>query len=98
VAVRSRWIPPRATDPAIVAELERELHVATPVCRLLAARGFIDPERAKRFLRPRFDHVASLGDRGGLADLDRAVDRLTRAARNGETVLVHGDYDVDGMC
>jgi single-stranded-DNA-specific exonuclease len=26
------------------------------------------------------------------------VDRLVRAIRAGETILVHGDYDVDGMC
>jgi single-stranded-DNA-specific exonuclease len=30
-------------------------------------------------------------------DLDRAVERLTRALRDNETILVHGDYDVDGM-
>jgi single-stranded-DNA-specific exonuclease len=26
------------------------------------------------------------------------VDRLARAIRAGETILVHGDYDVDGIC
>ena len=31
-------------------------------------------------------------------DLDRAVERLARAVRAGETILVHGDYDVDGIC
>ncbi len=30
--------------------------------------------------------------------MDRAVDRLTHAIRDGETILVHGDYDVDGIC
>ena len=34
---------------------------------------------------------------GGLMDLDVAVDRLRTAARRGETVMIHGDYDVDGM-
>src|SRR6478672_8639478 len=32
-----------------------------------------------------------------LLDLDRAVERLVRAIRGGETILVHGDYDVDGI-
>jgi single-stranded-DNA-specific exonuclease len=31
-------------------------------------------------------------------DLDRAVERLVRALREGERILVHGDYDVDGIC
>ncbi len=33
-----------------------------------------------------------------MLDLDRAVDRLERAVKDRETILVHGDYDVDGMC
>jgi single-stranded-DNA-specific exonuclease len=33
-----------------------------------------------------------------LPDADVALDRLVRASREGETVLVHGDYDVDGIC
>ena len=50
---------------------------------------------AKRYLRPRLDqlHPPAL-----LMDLDRAVERLVRAVRDGETILVHGDYDVDGIC
>jgi single-stranded-DNA-specific exonuclease len=31
-------------------------------------------------------------------DLDRAVERLVRALRDQETILIHGDYDVDGIC
>src|SRR5687767_15958258 len=30
--------------------------------------------------------------------LAKAVERLARACKDGETVLVHGDYDVDGIC
>jgi single-stranded-DNA-specific exonuclease len=33
-----------------------------------------------------------------MLDLDRAVERLRLAIERGETVLVHGDYDVDGIC
>ena len=33
-----------------------------------------------------------------MLDLDRAVERLAAAVRNRETILIHGDYDVDGMC
>jgi single-stranded-DNA-specific exonuclease len=74
------------------------LRIPESACRLIAARGHNDVERAKRFLRPRLDQLALLGDCAALLDLDRAVERLTRACRNGEVVLVHGDYDVDGIC
>ncbi|HUK14328.1 MAG TPA: single-stranded-DNA-specific exonuclease RecJ, partial [Thermoanaerobaculaceae bacterium] len=33
-----------------------------------------------------------------LPDMDVAVERLARAVRGGETILVHGDYDADGQC
>jgi single-stranded-DNA-specific exonuclease len=86
---------PRPADPAVIALLERELRLPTAACRLLIARGLSDPETAKRFLRPRLDqlHRPEL-----LLGLDAAVARLAAAVRARETVFIHGDYDVDGMC
>ena len=65
------------------------------MCRLLASRGFAVTDDAKTYLRPRLEQ---LSDPTLLMDLDCAVERLTRAVRGGETILVHGDYDVDGIC
>jgi single-stranded-DNA-specific exonuclease len=95
VRPQSRWVLPPAPDPPAVAALQDALHLPESVCRLLVIRGFRDPDAAKRFLRPRLDH---LHDPSLLLDLDRAVERLARAVRGGETVFIHGDYDVDGMC
>ena len=91
----ARWLLPADPDPALVARLQEELHLPSAICRLLAARGFAAPDDAKSYLRPRLDQ---LHDPSCLADLDRAVERLVRALRDGETILVHGDYDVDGIC
>jgi single-stranded-DNA-specific exonuclease len=86
---------PAAPDAAVVAQLMSELQLPEPICRLLAARGHAAPETAKRFLRPRLDQ---LHDPVLMSELDRAVERVTRALRTGETIMVHGDYDVDGIC
>ena len=86
---------PKAPDAAVVATLAEALHLPEYVCRLLVARGHSAAESAKRFLRPRLEH---LHPSGTMLDLDRAVERLAAAIRNRETILVHGDYDVDGMC
>src|SRR5258705_12781812 len=91
---RPRWILPEAPDPAVVRALCDELQLPEPVCRLLVARGHAPAETAKRYLRPRLDQLLPPEQ---LLDLDRAVDRLVRAVRGGETILVHGDYDVDGI-
>ena len=91
---RARWILPTPPDPAVVRNLCDELLLPEPICRLLAARGHAPAELAKRYLRPRLDQLLPPEQ---LLDLGRAVERLVRAIREGETILVHGDYDVDGI-
>ena len=86
---------PPEPDPAAVAALVDALHLPDAVCRLVVGRGFAEPEAARQFLRPRLEQ---LHDPSTLMDLDRAVERLAHAIRAGEKILVHGDYDVDGMC
>lgn len=91
----TRWLAPRPVDPARVSELATALGMAPIVARLLLVRGIDDVERAKRFLRPRLDHLL---EPAGLTGIGAAVDRLSRAIDRSELVLVHGDYDVDGIC
>ena len=91
---RARWILPEAPDPALVRSLCDELLLPEPICRLLASRGHVPAESAKRYLRPRLDQLLPPEQ---LLDLGRAVERLVRAIRDHETILVHGDYDVDGI-
>ncbi len=86
---------PPAPEANAVRALADALRLPETVCRLVAARGYGDPEAAKRFLRPRLEH---LHPPSTLMDLDRAVERLAHAIRHQEMILVHGDYDVDGMC
>src|SRR5262249_12367769 len=50
-------------------------------------------ERAREFLHP---DLKSLHDPRLLLDMNAAVDRLCRAIRDGEKILIYGDYDVDG--
>lgn len=66
-----------------------------PVARLLIMRGYADDDSAKKFLRPRLDH---LHDALLLKGAEKAVERLAAACEKGETVMIHGDYDVDGIC
>lgn len=80
-------------NEAVVTALTAATGEAPLVCRLLAQRGITATEEAQRFFNP------SMGDRHSpwlMADMDRAVERLTKALTLGEKVLVYGDYDVDG--
>ena len=90
-----RWHRPHTPDAALVAALVAELKLPPMVCQLLTARGYVEPADAKHFLRPRLEQLHAPGLMLGM---DAAVARLTKAIQGGETILVHGDYDVDGMC
>lgn len=92
---QARWVLPEPHDPGDVAALVTELGLPETVCRLLLNRGHATPELARPYLRPRLER---LHDPMLMAGMSEAVDRLSRAIQNGETILVHGDYDVDGMC
>ncbi|HEY8241092.1 MAG TPA: single-stranded-DNA-specific exonuclease RecJ, partial [Kiritimatiellia bacterium] len=61
---------------------------------LLAGRGYDDPTRAERFLKPR---LSDLSDPFDLPAMDKAVDRIWRAIDAGERIAIYGDYDVDGI-
>lgn len=91
----SRWTMAPAADEGLAQALAAAVSLPLPLCRLLVLRGLSDPAQAKRYLRPQLDQ---LHDPLLLKSMGEAVDRLARAIRAGETILVHGDYDVDGMC
>ncbi|HET9985377.1 MAG TPA: single-stranded-DNA-specific exonuclease RecJ [Longimicrobiales bacterium] len=91
-----RWVQRAAAgDDAAVAELAAGLGLPEPLCRLLVQRGHAEPGIAKRFLRPKLE---SLHDPFLLTGMHAAVERVGRAIDRGEPILVHGDYDVDGVC
>lgn len=91
-----RWVfRDNGAGDAAVDALMADLGLPRAVCRLLLLRGHGSSDQARRFLKPRLE---GLHDPLTLLDVDRAVERLVRAIRSGERILVHGDYDVDGMC
>jgi single-stranded-DNA-specific exonuclease len=77
----------------------REIPAAAPegewpalIAQLLAYRGVTTTTAANAF----FDSDTPLAS-PALPDLELAVERLARACRDGESVAVFGDFDVDGI-
>jgi len=82
------------SDAADVAATAAVLGVPPVIARLLCQRGLGDPERAQAFLHP---DIARLHDPLLLTGVREAVQRIMRAAANHERIVIHGDYDVDGI-
>ena len=79
---------------SVVAKLARQLGVDELVATLLVNRGIEDAETARPHLQPKLDR---LHDPADLPGMQAATERLAKAIAEDETVLVHGDYDVDGV-
>jgi single-stranded-DNA-specific exonuclease len=74
--------------------LARELGLSEITASVLVRRGYGDPDVARAFLAGE----QPLHDPFLLEGMAVAVERIRAAARAGERICVHGDYDVDGIC
>lgn len=61
--------------------------------RLLALRGFTDPEQIQNFLYPK---LAELKSPFLLKNMDRAVERMAEAFLKREKICIYADFDLDG--
>lgn len=87
-----RWqLAPSRTEQATA--LGAAAHLPHIVAELLLARGIDSAEAAHAFLNP---DIAQLHDPFQMLGMAVAVDRIEKAIAGGETILLYGDYDVDG--
>ncbi len=87
-----RWAL-RNAESQDVQRLALETGLPIFTARLLAVRGIQTAEQVHKFLTPSLQDLHSPGLMTGLRV---AVERLRAAIERGETVLIYGDYDVDG--
>lgn len=73
--------------------LKNELNIRDVFIQLLLQRGIETFSEARDFFRP---HRDMLHDPFLMKDMRQAVERIRKAIRNNEKILVYGDYDVDG--
>ena len=91
--MKFHWSLPPA-QPGLAGELAREIDISPLLAQCLLNRGFRDPAAARSFLQPRLKQLA---DPFALPDMAAAVDRLFQARERRESVVIFGDYDVDGV-
>ena len=74
--------------------LERELGISHVLSQVLARRGLTEPREARAFLDPSDERH----DPSAFAGIDVALEQVRGHIAAGARIVVHGDYDVDGVC
>ncbi|NWF76333.1 MAG: single-stranded-DNA-specific exonuclease RecJ [Nitrospirae bacterium] len=88
-----QWFVNR-TNPEYIKYLSRSSSVSPVLAQILINRSIKTPEQIISFLNP---NLAQLSDPFTINGMETAVTRILKAADQNETVLVHGDYDADGI-
>ncbi len=91
--IEKRWVVKSRGEETAVAALAAGTGISPILANLLVQRGIDTVEKASRFFNPRLEE---LHDPFLMKDMDRAVERIERAVKNNEKIMVYGDYDVDG--
>ena len=87
------WILNNTNDNEAVDTLSKELKISPILSSMLVKRQIRTYDQAKDFFRPNYE---SLHDPFLMKDMGRATNRLNKAIQNKESIMVFGDYDVDG--
>lgn len=71
-----------------------ELTSCKILSQILANRGIDTYEKAKLFLNPTSFPIS---DFNNFVEIDKAVERISQAIKNNETIIICGDFDCDGV-
>ena len=82
------------TDLESVEKLKEEYKLNTLLATILVNRGITNKEEIQKFLKPTRNDFY---DPFLIKDMDIAVERIIKAIKDKEKVIIYGDYDVDGI-
>ena len=91
--IEKRWVVKPQGDRQAVEALSSSLQMSPVLTNLLVQRGIDTVEKARKFFSP---SLRDLHDPFLMKDMDKAVERIEKAVNEEETVMIYGDYDVDG--
>lgn len=91
--MQKRWVKKAAPSEDQVKALSQTLNINPLLASILIQRDIDTYEKAKAFFRPT---LADLHNPFLMQDMEKAIDRLHKAIKTEEKILIYGDYDVDG--
>jgi single-stranded-DNA-specific exonuclease len=82
------------TQPLLAGQIAARLKISPLLAQCLLNRGLSEISALENFLAPRLKNLA---DPFLLPNMQSAVERIFRARELDETIVIFGDYDVDGV-
>lgn len=85
--------PPKGIEN-LISEISKRCGVSAAFSKLLVLRGINSADEAEKFIKP---DKKNLYNPFLFTGMKETVARIEEAKSNGETVVVYGDYDADGI-
>ncbi len=87
------WIYPKV-QPSWGDDIIKEFRINPITAQVLVSRGFRSLDDINSYL---YSKLPELHDPQLFPDMDKAIERIMRAIKEKENILIYGDNDVDGM-
>lgn len=88
------WVLPIQVDEQETIRIAQEFNIHPVIAKILYARQVNSSSQIKKYFN---FNLNDLYDPFILNGMDVAVERIIKALREGENILIYGDYDVDGV-
>jgi len=96
VELQREWQVVRHPDVSEIEKLQAEVNNLHPlISALLLQRGLKSYDQLKGFFNPSLEQIDGYGE---MKDQAKAAKRLSTAIEENQSILLYGDYDVDGTC
>lgn len=82
------------TNEEKVEELQEKYKLNRLLSTLLTNRGITEETEITKFLNPK---RSDFYDPFGMPDMEKAAERILKAIKDKEQIIIYGDYDVDGI-
>ncbi|MFA5031809.1 MAG: single-stranded-DNA-specific exonuclease RecJ [bacterium] len=91
--MKTNWLLKENLDFGEVTNIANRLNIEKTTAELAMSKNYRTPDEIYSFLNP---ELSNLHDPFLFTQMERAVERIVRAVKAKEKILIYGDYDVDG--
>ncbi len=92
--VKMQWVVAPEPDFRLVDDIAQKVNLPPLVVKILVSRNMTDPVEIDKFINP---NMSDLVDPFLIPGMEAGVERTIQALQENETIMIYGDYDVDGI-